>query len=199
MRMTREEILEKYPSWNESRHDIVAVNYGDEPLIHYDKNEYDRYQNYWSKDSTFANIMAVDAYIYSQNGTYDEYRTFIGNIRIAEDGRVLCGNVNVKYRGKVYDIIFNRMYGFKKLDILRLDGEYVVGFSNADGQGSPSIRTKEMDKDLIERILNDPLSDYGYAIQRFMEAARELYAEDTTNHIMKKRFGARKVGWLVWN
>ena len=24
MRMTREEILEKYPSWNESRHDIVT-------------------------------------------------------------------------------------------------------------------------------------------------------------------------------
>ena len=102
--------------------------------------------------------------------------------------------MNVKYRGKVHNIIFNRMYGFKKLDVLRLSGDYVVGFSNADGQGSPSIRTKEMDRDLIERILNDKLEDYGYAIQRFMEAARELYAEDTTNHIMEKRFGSRKVG-----
>ena len=86
------------------------------------------------------------------------------------------------------------MYGFKKLDILRLGGDNVVGFSNADGQGSPSRYTKEMDKDLIERILNDKLEDYGYAIQRFMEAARELYVEDTTNHIMEKRFGSRKVG-----
>ena len=107
MRMTREELLEKFPLWNESRHDIVAVNYADKPLIHYDQNEYDRYQNYWSKDKTFANIMAVDAYIYSQNGTYDEYRTLIGKVRIAEDGRVLCGDVNVKYRGKTHNIILN--------------------------------------------------------------------------------------------
>ena len=194
MRMTREELLEKFPSWNESRHDIMAVNYGDEPLIHYDQGEYERYQNYWSKDKTFANIMAVDAYIYSQNGTYDEYRTLIGKVRIAEDSRVLCGDVNVKYRGKTHNIILNKMYGFKKLDILRLGGDNVVGFSNADGQGSPSRYTKEMDAETIEKILNDPLSDYGIGIQRFMEAARELYAEDTTNHIMEKRFGARKVG-----
>ena len=188
MRMTREELLEKFPSWNESRHDIVAVNYGDEPLIHYDQEEYERYQNYWSKDNIFANIMAADAYIYSQNRTYDEYRTLIGEVRITEDGRVLCGDVNVKYRGKTHNIILNTMYGFKKLDILRLGGEYVVGFSSADGQGSPSRYTKEMDTETIERILNDPLSDYGIGIQKFMEVARELYAEDTTNHIMEKRF-----------
>ena len=189
MRMTKEELLEKYPSWNESRHDIVAVNYGDEPLIRYNQEEYERYQNYWSKDSIFANIMAADAYIYSQNGTYDEYRTLIGKVHIAEYGRVLCGDVDVKYRGKTHNIILNTMYGFKKLDILRLDGEHVVGFSNADGQGSPSRYTKEMDTETIERILSDPLSDYGIGIQKFMEAARELYAEDTTNHIMEKRFG----------
>ena len=189
MRITREELLEKYPSWNESRHDIIAVNYGDEPLIHYDQEEYERYQNYWSKDSIFANIMAADAYIYSQNGTYDEYRTLIGKVHIAEDGRVLCGDVDVKYRGKTHNIILNTMYGFKKLDILRLGGEYVVGFSNVDGQGSPSRYTKEMDAETIERILNDPLSDYGIGIRKFMEAARELYTEDTTNHIMEKRFG----------
>ena len=81
------------------------------------------------------------------------------------------------------------MYGFKKLDILRLGGDNVVGFSNADGQGSPSRYTKEMDSETIERILNNPLPDYGVGIQKFMEAARELYAEDTTNHIMEKRFG----------
>ena len=42
MRMTRENLLEKFPSWNESQHDIVAVNYGDDPLIHYDQGEYER-------------------------------------------------------------------------------------------------------------------------------------------------------------
>ena len=192
MRMTREELKEKwFPSWNESRHDIVAVNYGDEPLIRYNREEYKKYQKL---TGTLANLECSNAYIYSQNGNYNLYRTLIGEVYIAEDGRVLCGDVNVKYRGKVHNIIFNRMYGFKNLDVLRLSGDYVVGFSNAGGQGSPSIRTKEMDKDLIERILNDKLEDYGYAIQRFMEAARELYAEDTTNHIMEKRFGARKDG-----
>ena len=194
MRITREKLLEKYPSWNESRHDIVAVNYGDEPLIHYDQEEYERYQNYWSKDSIFANTMAANAYIYSKNGTYDIYNTLIGSVHISEDGRVLCGDVNVKYRGKTHNIILNMMYGFKNLDILRLGGKYVVGFSNADGQGSPSRNTEEMDSETINRILNDPLSDYGIGIQKFMEAARELYAEDTTNHIMEKRFGVRKDG-----
>lgn len=190
--MTREELKEKwFPSWNESRHDIVAVNYGDEPLIRYNQEEYEKYQKL---TGTLANMECLKAYIYSQNGNYNLYRTLIGEVYIAEDGRVLCGDVNVKYGGKVHNIIFNRMYGFKKLDILRLSGDYVVGFSNAGGQGSPSIRTKEMDNDLIERILNDKLEDYGYAIQRFMKAARELYAEDTTNHIMEKRFGARKAG-----
>ena len=187
MRMTREELKEKwFPSWNESRHDIVAVNYGDEPLIRYNQEEYEKYQKL---TGTLANLECPNAYIYSQNGNYDLYRTLIGEVYIAEDGRVLCGDVNVKYRGKVYNIIFNRMYGFKKLDVLRLGGEYVVGFSNADGQGSPSRYTKEMDAETIERILNDPLSDYGIGIQKFMEAVRELYAEDTTNHIIKKRFG----------
>lgn len=185
MRMTREEILEKYP-WNESHHDIVSVNYGDEPLIRYNQEEYEYYQKL---TGTLANIQAVNAFIYVKNGNYNQYRTLIGNVYIAEDGRVLCGDVNVKYRGKVHNVILNKMYGFKKLDVLRLSGDYVVGFSNADGQGSPSRYTKEMDKDLIERILNDPLSDYGIGIQKFMEAARELYAEDTTNHIMEKRFG----------
>ena len=46
-----------------------------------------------------------------------------------------------------------------------------------------------MSKDLIERILNDKMEDYGVGIQKFMQAARELYNEDTTNYIMEKRFG----------
>ena len=108
MRLSREELLSKHPIWNESKHDIVAVMYGDTPLVHYDESEYEKYQNYWSKDENFANIMAIDAYIYSQNGTYDKYRTLVGEIYIAEDGRVLCGDVNVKYNGMIlYDMYYN--------------------------------------------------------------------------------------------
>lgn len=186
MRMTREELKEKYfPSWNDARNDVVAVNYGDEPLIKYRQQQYEEYQKL---TGTLANVECASAYIYSQNGNYDEYRTLVGNVYIAEDGRVLVGDVNVKYRGKTYNIILNRMYGWNKLDVLRIGSE-VVGFSNKEGQGSPSRYTKEMDKDLIERILNDKMEDYGVGIQKFMQAARELYNEDTTNYIMEKRFG----------
>ena len=66
MRLSREELLKQYPIWNESKHNIVKIMYGDEPLVHYDKNEYLKYHNFWSKDKTCANIMAVEAYIYSQ-------------------------------------------------------------------------------------------------------------------------------------
>ena len=190
MRMTREELKEKwFTSWNDSRNDIIAVNYGDEPLFRYDQEKYEKFQKL---TGTMANIEAIDAYIYTQNGNYDEYRTFAGTVKIAENGRVLCGDVNVKYRGKIHNIIINRMYGFYKLVILRMSSGKVVGFSNADGQGSPSIYTEEMDKDLIERILNDSMEDYGYGIQKFMECAREMYAQDSVNYIMEKRFGARK-------
>ena len=187
MRMTREELKEKwFTSWNDSLHDIVAVQYGDEPLIKYTQNEYDLI--FWETETLSLNGIRTS----SQNGNYDEYRTLVGSVNIAEDGRVLCGDVNVKYRGKIHNIIINRMYGFYKLDILRMSSGKVVGFSNADGQGSPSIYTEEMDKDLIERILNDSMEDYGYGIQKFMECAREMYVQDSVNHIMKKRFGARK-------
>ena len=191
MRMTREELKEKYfSSWNDARHDIVAVNYGDIPLIKYRQQQYEEYQKL---TGTLANLECVAAYIYSQNGNYDEYRTLVGNVYIAEDGRVLAGSVNVKYRGKVHSISLNLMYGFKALNILRLSGiGNVVGFSNKDGNGSPSRYTEEMSKDLIERILNDKMEDYGVGVQKFMEAARELYNEDTTNYIMEKRFGVSK-------
>nr|DAR44365.1 MAG TPA: Protein C10 [Caudoviricetes sp.] len=32
------------------------------------------------------------------------------------------------------------------------------------------------------------MEDYGYGVQKFMQAARELYAEDPFNTIMNKTF-----------
>jgi len=32
------------------------------------------------------------------------------------------------------------------------------------------------------------MEDYGYGVQKFMQAARELYAEDPFNNIMDKTF-----------
>lgn len=183
MRLTMEQLIEKFPSWNHAHSDIVAVNYGDVPAVYYTQ---EKYQEFRKLAGTLANINAVDAYIYEQYGNYRKYNTFAGTVYVKQNGEVLAGSVNVKYGGKYYSILLNQMYGYKKLDVLRIGVGNVVGFSNKDGQGSPSIYTKEIEVDLLERILNDPMEDYGIAIQCFMKIARELYEEDRTNYILEK-------------
>ena len=149
MRKTRQELLSQYSFWNETGHDIVQVKYGDIPLTHWDSKEYD----WWKTLSgTLSNILAVDAYIYTQNGPYDIYDTLIGKIYIADDGRVLCGDVDVKYRGKIHNIHINTMYGLSLLDVICIMSEYVDGFSNINGLGSPSHKshTKKMEEEVID-------------------------------------------------
>ena len=83
------------------------------------------------------------------------------------------------------------MYGLKALSILSLrrTGK-VKGFCNKDGQGSPAnhLSTEELEPDTIKKILSNPMKDYGYGIQKFMETARELYNEEPYNYIMSKTF-----------
>ena len=94
MRLSNEELKQRYVSdWNDERHDIGRVMYGDDPLIVYDEREYTRYQEL---TGTLGNLECANAYIYSQNGKYNLYRTLIGEIYIAEDSRVWCGNINIK-------------------------------------------------------------------------------------------------------
>lgn len=185
MRMTTEELLTKYPSWNTKRHNIVKVMYGDEPLKKWNKEEYDKYSNL---TGTLANLQAAEAFIYSQYGDYYIYDTLIGKVYIAEDGKILYGDIKIHYKG-CNSIHLNTMYGFDALDILNLGGKNVVGFSNIGGIGSPSRYTKEMDGETVEKIINNKMKDYGMAIQNLMKAVREQYYADTTNHIMNKRFG----------
>lgn len=192
MRLTREELLNKHPIWNEEKHDIVRVMYGDDPLIHYDSKEYDKYHSFWATDNSCANIMAIDAYIYSKNGTYDKYRTLIGEVLINEDGDVLCGDIFIKYGGMRYDVIINNMYGRHSLDILRFSGSgKVLGFSNKDGQGSPSSKryTDELKDEIINKVLNSKdLEDYGKSISKYIQCARDMYNSNKTNYIMDKTF-----------
>ena len=184
MRKSIEQLLIEYPSWNTDKHDIVKSLYGDEPSSKWDRN---RYMDFLTLTGTLANIQAVDAYIYSQYGNYYIYNTFIGKVYISEKGNVLAGDVNVHYKG-CNSVILNKMYGRNALDILKL-GQNVVGFSNKDGQGSPSRYTKEMNKETIEKVINCPLEDYGIGIQKFMEEVRKTYEIDPGNHIMDKLFG----------
>lgn len=183
MRMTREELLEKYPTWNENRHDICKVKYGDVPLKKWDETEY---KKFLELDGTLANLMAAEAFVYIQNGDYYIYDTLIGRVCIAVDGRVLHGDINVNYNGR-NSVHLNQMYGLNALDILRI-GQNVVGFSNADGISSPSAYAKEMEEDVVEKIINAKMEDYGDNIQKFMQTVRELYHKDTTNHITNKLF-----------
>ena len=83
------------------------------------------------------------------------------------------------------------MYGLKALSILDLKGTgKVKGFCNKDGQGSPAnhLSTEALEPEIIKKILNNPMSDYGYGVQKFMETARELYNEEPYNYIMGKTF-----------
>lgn len=187
MRLSNAELKEKYCTfWNDEKHDIGEVYYGDTPLIHYDEKEYEYFH---TLTGTMANICAVEAYVYFQNGTYDLYRTLIGEVSISENGTVLCGDISVKYYGKTYDIILNEMYGLHSLTILRL-GDKVKGFCNRDGQGSPAnkYRTEELDDKTILKVLNVDLSDYGESIHKFIKACKDLYNKDNTNYIMDKCF-----------
>lgn len=184
MRMTREELIIQYPSWNEAKHDIVAALYGDIPSRTWDLKEY---EYFCTLTGTMSNILSVDAYIFTQYGEYNIYNTLNGRVYIRRNGDVLAGDFNVHYDGQTYSCYLNMMYGWKALDILRIGVGNIVGFSNKDGNGSPSIYTKEMDKDLIDKILYvNELNDFGIGVQKFMEKVREIYYSDTENYIMNK-------------
>lgn len=181
MRLTNDELLEKYPSWNTGRHDIGKVLYGDEPALRWGEEIY----NEWRRlVGTPSNISALDAYIYTQYGDYCIYSTLAGRVYAASDGRVLAGKVEVTCKG-TNTIYLNRMYGWNALDIHRI-GAHATGFSNAGGMGSPSKYTREMDSDTIEKIVRCKMDDYGIGIQKFMAEVRRMYYADTTNYIMDK-------------
>ena len=189
MRLTKEKLLEKFPTWNESRHDIVKTWYADEPLVAYNEEEYQKYGEL--SDRHLINIGTVDAYIYSQNGEYNKYVHLIGSTYIKPNGNVLCGDINIEYGGDIWHINLNKMYNKNSLSILRFSA-IVTGFSNKDGTGSPCIKshTKEAKPEVIEKVINKSLDDFGYGVQQFMEAVRELYYSDTTNYIMDKCWGS---------
>ena len=191
MRLTNEEILTQFPSWsNHPSGNIQQVRYGDIPDCQYTQDSYNRYQS--ETDRHILNIGCANAYIYSQHGTYDIYKTILGDIYIqTSTQQILHGSINIPYRNKPITVHLNLMYGFKALSILSLRGiGKVKGFCNKDGQGSPAnhLSTKELDIDIIKSVLNNPMSDYGYGVQKFLQAARELYKEDPYNYIMSKTF-----------
>lgn len=191
MRLTNSQILTQFPSWaNHPSRNIQQVRYGDIPDCQYTQEDYNKYQS--CTDRHLLNIGCANAYIYSNYGTYDIYKTIPGDIYIqTSTQQILHGSINIPYRNKPITIHINLMYGFKALSILSLRGTgKVKGFCNKDGQGSPAnhLSTEELKPDTIKKILSNPMSDYGYGVQKFLQAARELYTEESYNYIMQKTF-----------
>ena len=189
MRKSKQELLEWCPGWNEKTHDIVKVFYADIPLTHYDEGEYQRYQAWAKESSELGAIGGVEAYIYAMNGTYDIYHTFMGDIKIHEDGNVLCGDITFKVGQSKYTLAINRMYGWNGLSIHKHHHDIgCIAFVNNNGGGATSAKIKELDKDIVEKVLNKEFPDYGIGVQKFMEAAREVYKIDPVNHILERPF-----------
>lgn len=191
MRLTNEEILTQFPSWsNHPSGNIQQVRYGDIPDCQYTQNSYNRYQS--ETDRHILNIGCANAYIYSQHGTYDIYKTIAGDIYIqTSTQQILHGSINIPYRNKPITVHLNLMYGFKALSLLSLRGTgKVKGWCNKDGQESPAnhLNTEELNIDIIKSVLNNPMEDYGYGVQKFLQTTRELYNEDPYNYIMSKTF-----------
>lgn len=191
MRLTNSQILTQFPSWvNHPSGNIQQVRYGDIPDCQYTQGSYNRYQS--ETDRHTLNIGCTNAYIYSNYGTYDIYKTIPGYVYIqTSTQQLLHGTLSIPYRNKSITIHINLMYGFKALSILSLRGTgKVKGFCNKDGQGSPvnQPHTEKLDIDIIKSVLNNPMSDYGYGVQKFLQAARELYTEESYNYIMQKTF-----------
>ena len=189
-RLTSSQILQQFPSWsNHPSGNIAAVRYGDIPDKTYTEQDYKYFQ---TLSRTSSNICYVNAFIYMVNGSYDIYKTNAGDVFIHHDTqKLMYGSVNIPYRSKSIMIHINLMYGRKALSILDLKGTGKVrGFCNKDGQGSPTnhLSTEEFDRDTIKKILSNPMAEYGYGIQKFMQAARDLYEEEPYNYIMEKTF-----------
>lgn len=191
MRLTNSQILTQFPSWaNHPSRNIQQVRYGDIPDCQYTQEDYNKYQS--CTDRHLLNIGCANAYIYSHYGTYDIYKTIPGDVYIqTSTQQLLHGTLSIPYRNKPITIHVNLMYGLKALLILSLHGTgKVKGFYNKDEQGFPAnqLHTEELDIDIIKSVLNNPMSDYGYGVQKFLQAARELYNEDPYNYIIQKTF-----------
>lgn len=150
MRLTNEEILIQFPSWaNHPSGNIQQVRYGDIPDCQYTQGSYNRYQS--ETDRHTLNIGCTNAYIYSNYGTYDIYKTIPGDVYIqTSTQQILHGSINIPCRNKPITIYVNFTYGLKALSILSIRGTgKVKGFYNKDEQGFSAnhLSTKDSDAD----------------------------------------------------
>ena len=164
MRLTNEEILIQFPSWaNHPSGNIQQVRYGDIPDCQYTQGSYNRYQS--ETDRHTLNIGCTNAYIYSNYGTYDIYKTIPRDIYIqTSTQQILHGSINIPCRNKPITIYVNPTYGLKALSILSIRGTgKVKGFCNKDEQGFPANYLSTKDSDADKNIFDIPAENMAIA------------------------------------
>nr|DAX14585.1 MAG TPA: hypothetical protein [Bacteriophage sp.] len=195
MRETAEEIITQFPLWEKRKDIIVAVRYADIPDREYTEKDHEFYKSL--PEGTMRNVCFADEWIWLVNGDYQIYYPCCGKIYIHKaTQKVMHGDINIHHRGKCYSVMLNLMYGYT---ILRVDkflhdsgSGKSVGFCTKDSFGSTQYanHTEEMERDEILRILNDPMADFGYGVQKFLETAREVYKDNPENYYLKNCWGS---------
>lgn len=222
-RLTVAEIVDQYPHWKwNDEHpsirgdchykmaDCQHVEYGDWPAHRYNMDEYMQRD---PDGGTFANVDAVDWWMFIANGNYAKYHTFIGDMCVFTKYRILSGEAHVRYNGYVYNIFLNDMYDSTSLTISKYnwnicinnyygwcnDGKYVI-----DGFGHTSNVNKM--KDLTDEEITTVLSlspsvtdcygasvkkYYGQVVQDFFGVCFNIYKSDIRNHYWKRSKGEK--------
>lgn len=186
MRLTKEELLKRY-TWNTENPmngDIVAVKYGDIPLAHYtwDRVRMENSDRYGYMDNDldnhYANVVAVDHYIFSQEGEFSKYDTIIGGVRVFKDWYIGTVDLIIKYNGQIYNLHLCDLYG-KTIMSLSLITASIYRVYDIGGDSSwVSTKYEPMSKEEALKVLDvKRVADYGKVVKMAVEKCRELVRE----------------------
>jgi hypothetical protein len=176
MRKTKEELLEEFPWWNSESHDIVAVKYGDEPLIRWTYDRVRRENEDRDPNETIANLNAVDHYILARCGDFAEYRTIIGGVRVLTQNRVGTCDINIKYNGKTYNVMLNDLYDKTILTVTlnTMGGIFRTYDVNTDSSWVTRSWTPMSKEEALKILDVSRVEDYGDVVKRAIEKCREI-------------------------
>lgn len=147
----------------------------------------DQFKRYDKTRGSMRHIQGVEAYIYQMYGAYDihRYYTPLGfTVYVSEDGKILCGNMDAKMSGKMYNISLINMYGRTALNVIRISSNYVYGWTNKDGGNGYviSTRCKNLDTDTITKIFDNPEFRFDDLSTKFMNFCKSVFESDKTNY-----------------
>lgn len=183
MRKTNAALAADYPSYAETLGDrIGTVLYGDEPMINYNKEYYDRMAILSEKDNTIANLLGIDQYVYKANGDFLVYRMLCGDIYTKPDGTILSASVVVKCRGKIYKVWLFRMYGDDRFSITYNSGGgvYQIWCGTEDKYYAP-LTYKLMEYDTAMSVVSVK-HDYGKVYQDVLDICKDKLLNDKNNY-----------------